>query len=99
MAYILRCCWQVIDDCSFHPCVRYGRFEKERVVSFVPPDGHFELMRYRVRDHLQMNVIPPVFCNPTVRCNLEKLFKGVLIWEGRRREREKGVSGSRRSWY
>ncbi|CAM9537972.1 unnamed protein product [Ascophyllum nodosum] len=56
----------VIDDCSFHPCVRYGRFEKDRVVSFVPPDGHFELMRYRVRDHLQMNVIPPVFCNPTI---------------------------------
>lgn len=57
---------QVIDDCSFHPCVRYGRFEKDRVVSFVPPDGHFELMRYRVRDHLQMNVTPPVYCNPTV---------------------------------
>lgn len=39
----------LIDDCSFHPCVRYSRFEKDRVVSFVPPDGPFELMRYRVR--------------------------------------------------
>lgn len=39
----------LIDDCSFHPCVRYNRFEKDRVVSFVPPDGPFELMRYRVR--------------------------------------------------
>ncbi|KAL7555257.1 hypothetical protein ACHAWF_018917 [Thalassiosira exigua] len=39
----------LIDDCSFHPCVRYARFEKDRVVSFVPPDGPFELMRYRVR--------------------------------------------------
>lgn len=57
---------QVIDDCSFHPCVRYGRFEKDRVVSFVPPDGQFELMRYRVREDLQMNVTPPVYCNPTV---------------------------------
>lgn len=39
----------LIDDCSFHPCVRYSRFEKDKVVSFVPPDGPFELMRYRVR--------------------------------------------------
>ena len=39
----------LIDDCSFHPCVRYNRYEKDRVVSFVPPDGPFELMRYRVR--------------------------------------------------
>jgi len=39
----------LIDDCSFHPCVRYTRFEKDSVVSFVPPDGAFELMRYRVR--------------------------------------------------
>lgn len=38
----------LIDDCSFHPCVRYARFEKDKVVSFVPPDGPFELMRYRV---------------------------------------------------
>ena len=38
----------LIDDCSFHPCVRYSRFEKDKIVSFVPPDGPFELMRYRV---------------------------------------------------
>ena len=37
----------VIDDCSFHPCVRYNRFERDNVVSFVPPDGEFELMKYR----------------------------------------------------
>jgi AP-3 complex subunit mu len=29
----------LIDDCTFHPCVHYNRFEKEKVVSFVPPDG------------------------------------------------------------
>lgn len=39
----------LIDDCSFHPCVRYARFEKDKIVSFVPPDGPFELMRYRVK--------------------------------------------------
>ena len=37
----------VIDDCAFHPCVRYARWEREQVVSFVPPDGPFTLMTYR----------------------------------------------------
>ena len=32
---------------SFHPCVRYSRYERESVVSFVPPDGNFELVRAR----------------------------------------------------
>ncbi|CAM9368351.1 unnamed protein product, partial [Phaeothamnion confervicola] len=54
----------VIDDCSFHPCVRYNRFERDRVVSFVPPDGQFELMRYRV--DVAGGVMPPIYCNPTI---------------------------------
>jgi len=31
----------------FHQCVNLGRFNTEKVVSFVPPDGEFELMKYR----------------------------------------------------
>jgi AP-3 complex subunit mu len=40
----------VIEDCSFHPCVRYARWERENVVSFVPPDGPFTLMNYRITE-------------------------------------------------
>lgn len=54
----------VIDDCSFHPCVRYNRFEREQVVSFVPPDGTFELMRYRVQT--PGNVSAPCYCTPAI---------------------------------
>ena len=54
---------KVIDDCSFHPCVRFGRYEREQVISFVPPDGNFELMRYRVKN-LSGFVDPPIFCTP-----------------------------------
>ena len=50
----------VIDDCSFHPCVRYNRFERDSTVSFVPPDGQFELMRYRVST--QRPVTAPIYC-------------------------------------
>ncbi|KAI9105708.1 Mu homology domain-containing protein [Phlyctochytrium arcticum] len=33
---------------SFHPCVRYQRFARDRVISFVPPNGHFKLLDYIV---------------------------------------------------
>eukprot|EP00600_Ochromonadales_sp_CCMP1393_P001263 CAMPEP_0174982816 /NCGR_PEP_ID=MMETSP0004_2-20121128/16747_1 /TAXON_ID=420556 /ORGANISM="Ochromonas sp., Strain CCMP1393" /LENGTH=314 /DNA_ID=CAMNT_0016234897 /DNA_START=488 /DNA_END=1432 /DNA_ORIENTATION=+ len=38
-----------IDDCTFHRCVRLGKFDTERTITFIPPDGEFELMRYRVK--------------------------------------------------
>lgn len=55
----------VIDDCSFHPCVRYARYEMDRVVSFVPPDGDFELMKYRVKN-AQDVINPPIYCTPQI---------------------------------
>jgi AP-3 complex subunit mu len=60
---------EVIDDCSFHPCVRYNRFERDRVVSFVPPDGAFELMRYRV--NTKTNVSAPIYVTPSVNMSDE----------------------------
>ena len=51
-----------IDDCTFHQvkiktklqnkifvlqCVRLSKFESDRAISFIPPDGEYELMRYR----------------------------------------------------
>ena len=57
----------VIDDCSFHPCVRYNRFERDKVVSFVPPDGPFELMRYRVMNSENSgHVQAPCYCQPSL---------------------------------
>jgi AP-3 complex subunit mu len=52
----------IIDDCSFHPCVRYNRFERDKVVSFVPPDGAFELMRYKMQTRAQ--AAGPCYCQP-----------------------------------
>ena len=36
-----------MEDVSFHQCVRLSRFENDRTISFIPPDGEFELMTYR----------------------------------------------------
>lgn len=37
-----------LEDVKFHQCVRLTRFENDRTISFVPPDGEFELMSYRL---------------------------------------------------
>lgn len=43
-----------IDDCTFHRCVRLGKFDAERTITFIPPDGEFELMRYRVTENVRL---------------------------------------------
>lgn len=52
----------IMDDASFHPCVRYSRWEHDKVLSFVPPDGAFKLMNYRVKGQLQM----PLYVKPQI---------------------------------
>jgi len=37
-----------MEDVKFHQCVRLSRFENNRTISFIPPDGEFELMSYRL---------------------------------------------------
>uniref|UniRef100_A0A8C6HS25 Adaptor-related protein complex 3, mu 2 subunit n=1 Tax=Mus spicilegus TaxID=10103 RepID=A0A8C6HS25_MUSSI len=39
---------RLLDDVSFHPCVRFKRWESERILSFIPPDGNFRLLAYHV---------------------------------------------------
>lgn len=38
---------------KFHQCVRLSRFENDRTISFVPPDGEFELMSYRLNTQVK----------------------------------------------
>ncbi|OUM51111.1 hypothetical protein BVG19_g195 [[Candida] boidinii] len=37
-----------VEDVKFHQCVRLSKFESDKKISFIPPDGEFELMSYRV---------------------------------------------------
>ncbi|KAF9116199.1 AP-3 complex subunit mu-2 [Mortierella sp. AM989] len=54
---------RLVDDCSFHPSVRFNKWESDKVLSFVPPDGHFRLMSYRVNLPSQQNL--PVQVKPS----------------------------------
>ena len=42
-----------MEDIKFHQCVRLARFENDRTISFIPPDGEFELMSYRLNTHVK----------------------------------------------
>jgi AP-1 complex subunit mu len=37
-----------LEDVKFHQCVRLTRFDNDRTISFIPPDGAFDLMTYRL---------------------------------------------------
>jgi AP-2 complex subunit mu-1 len=52
-----------LEDCQFHQCVKLGRFDADRIISFVPPDGEFELMRYRATENVNL----PFKVHPIVR--------------------------------
>lgn len=45
----------VLEDSKFHQCVELHKFDSERVIQFVPPDGEFQLMTY----HCRLNVNLP----------------------------------------
>ncbi|KAG2186105.1 hypothetical protein INT43_002543 [Umbelopsis isabellina] len=51
-----------MEDVKFHQCVRLSRFENDRTISFIPPDGDFELMSYR----LQTSVKPLIWVEAVV---------------------------------
>jgi AP-3 complex subunit mu len=72
-----------IDDCSFHPCVRYNRFERDQLISFVPPDGQFELMRFRVNSHGN-HAVAPCYCSPNITYELDKDRGNITLVAGAR---------------
>ncbi|GAW83322.1 AP-1 complex subunit mu [Plasmodium gonderi] len=42
-----------LEDMKFHQCVRLSKFENDRTISFIPPDGIFNLMTYRLSTHVK----------------------------------------------
>lgn len=43
-----------LEDCQFHQCVKLAKFDSDRIISFIPPDGEFELMRYRATENVNL---------------------------------------------
>lgn len=63
-----------MEDVKFHQCVRLSRFENDRTISFIPPDGEFELMSYR----LNTQVKPLIWVETEVRMHSGSRIEYVL---------------------
>jgi len=69
-----------IDDCRFHQCVRLSKFDVERTITFVPPDGVFELMSYRITENINcpFRIIPVVQERGRSKLECSVKIKGVF---------------------
>lgn len=63
-----------MEDVKFHQCVRLSRFENDRTISFIPPDGEFELMSYR----LNTQVKPLIWVESDVRSHSGSRIEYIL---------------------
>ena len=70
-----------IDDMKFHQCVKLPKFDKERSITFIPPDGNFELMSYRITQNINLPFkILPVYTE-TAPNKLEIRIKLKAIYD------------------
>jgi len=64
-----------LDDVKFHQCVRLARFDTERTISFVPPDGEFDLMTYRLNRDVKPLIWVEAHFESHSRSRVEMLVK------------------------
>lgn len=43
-----------LEDVSLHQCVKLSTFTTDRTISFIPPDGSFQLMTYRCSENVNL---------------------------------------------
>ena len=71
-----------MEDIKFHQCVRLARFENDRTISFIPPDGEFTLMTYRLNTHVRALRAAPLLPHSLGQGLSRRLVSQVkpLIW-------------------
>ena len=64
-----------LEHLKFHQCVKLAKFEQDRTISFIPPDGDFELLSYRVTPSESSTDLKPLFW---IDCKIEKFTQSTL---------------------
>jgi AP-1 complex subunit mu len=72
-----------LEDTKFHQCVRLSRFESDRTISFIPPDGEFELMSYRLSTHVKPLIWVEAVIESQSSCRLEYMVKAKSQFKAR----------------
>lgn len=72
-----------MEDIKFHQCVRLTRFESDRTISFIPPDGDFELMSYRLNTTVKPLIWVETVIEAHGRSRVEYLVKARTQFKNR----------------
>jgi AP-1 complex subunit mu len=64
-----------MEDVRFHQCVRLTRFENDRTISFIPPDGEFDLMHYRLNTKVKPLIWIEAHVEPHSHSRIEYMIK------------------------
>jgi AP-1 complex subunit mu len=72
-----------LEDIKFHQCVRLARFENDRTISFIPPDGEFELMTYRLNTHVKPLIWVEAIVEPHSHSRIEYMIKAKSQFKSR----------------
>merc|ERR1712216_371666 len=73
-----------MEDIKFHQCVRLARFENDRTISFIPPDGEFELMSYRLNTQVKPLIwVETVVDSGSSRSRIEDVVKAKSQFKSR----------------
>jgi len=64
-----------LEDIRFHQCVRLSRFENDRTISFIPPDGEFDLMTYRLNTQVRPLIWIEAHVEPHSHSRIEYMIK------------------------
>ena len=72
-----------MDDLKFHQCVNKKKFENERIIEFIPPDGEFELMSYRLDMQIKPLISVKVNINTISETRIEYVAKAKTNFKNR----------------
>lgn len=80
----IRCCL-CFDVARTTRCVRLARFENDRTISFIPPDGEFDLMTYRLTTHVKPLIWVEAVVEPHSHSRIEYMIKasGLSVCPGK----------------
>jgi len=72
-----------MEDIRFHQCVRLSRFENDRTISFIPPDGEFDLMVYRLNTQVRPLIWIEAIVEPHSHSRIEYTIKAKSHYKKR----------------
>ena len=64
-----------MEDIKFHQCVRLSKFNQDRSITFIPPDGEFILMDYRMGARVKPLILVETTIENQTKSKIEYLIK------------------------